>query len=214
MSDTRYCHLGGEWPADVHGCQLCEMCWNRYQDICDDSGRDPGDIQVEAILALCTSIRERRRQSPAPVDADGVPIRVGDRLALASYPEIILVAIGVEGGVVLIRHESNGAESKVANTTILRHSPPPEVKPSERAREESGMVTGRNPGDMAKLVDGLEVAFKLHDASEIVSEIVAERVELLKRIDQHLRMLWLVCDHPEKRWCIGDLRAALGEPPL
>jgi hypothetical protein len=151
-----------------------------------------------------------RRQSPAPVDA----VRVGDVIR-SNYDGSLGKVVEVDQHVVWANwpHGERLYLSHHEYTIESRHSPPPEVEPSERAREESDMVTGRNPGDMAKLVDGLALAFKLHEASEIVGEIVEERVELLKQVDRNLRMLWLVCDHPEKRWCFGDLLAALGEPP-
>jgi hypothetical protein len=79
-------------------------------------------------------------------------------------------------------------------------------EPSERAREEQEPWVRRE-----------EIAFAISRGyvhPDRALEVVEHQAALVKKAYADLRMLWLICDQPEKRWCIGDLRAALGEPPL
>jgi hypothetical protein len=83
-----------------------------------------------------------RRQSPAPVDADGVEIRVGERLRLGSSDSIFVTVEGIVNDKLVAALHDNGSRGEYLGT-IFRHSPPPEVKPSERVKTWTHQCQGQ-----------------------------------------------------------------------
>jgi hypothetical protein len=127
-SDRVFEHWGcmGE-DSDLFGAAMCEPCW-----------RETPDKDVAARIRANRSSKpggevESRRQSPAPVDADGVPIRVGDRLSLLGPKGIQVTAIGFTEADTRVKYLCDNGNVGDSVPTIFHHphvyTPPPEVKP-------------------------------------------------------------------------------------
>jgi hypothetical protein len=194
--------LCGTWPDDIHGEEICGSCVDG----------DPASV-ADAVRS--------RRQSPAPgeagvfLDCEGNRVLPGESMQCKNggFPPVKLLEVGYKS----FRYETRLGHTMCAPiseaTLWRRHAPPPEVKPSERAREEgvtgcrycgsSTDMMGVSCGDGAMSCVG---CWEERRSACAYIGMVCSTIEAMRRDFAILHAL-----RPGQT--AGDLAAALGEPP-
>jgi hypothetical protein len=194
--------------GEMNGAVVCYGCWG----------------QAQTADELFARIRSRR-QSPAPVDADGVPIRVGDELVLVDGKwRALVTAIVSETEFRCRMTEAHRVGDELPMTPRLwRHSPPPEVKPSERAGEDGADISGWTEAELDShgLISATEAKPDLVSCDyccdvhprEVACGRVFLPVGLACALIEAMRRDFAILAALRPGMTSGDLAKAIGEPP-